>query len=197
MCGTPSDPRLFVIKQIESLIVQGGPFAPYWGWHDDHRDADGTADYLPALQQVRAEFYGLVDIIPRFGRCLQLGAGHCDAPHAVLRCLFDHVTTIDWRVIAVDDEVYPGADTASGTALGYARSNAPYDLLFIDAGHSYQDVGRDHYNYASLVRAGGIVAFHDALPRPAYPEVEVWRYLASLGNPPVIGEEVGVAWIKR
>lgn len=186
-----------MIKQIESLIVQHGPFDPYWGWHDDHREADGTDAYRPALQQVRAEFYGLVDVVLRFGRCLQLGAGHCDAPHAVLWSLFDHVVTIDHRIIAVDGEVFPGADTASGTALGYAQQHAPYDLLFIDAGHSYQDVGRDHYLYAPLVRPGGIVAFHDALPRPGYPEVEVWRYLKSLGNPPVIGDEVGVAWIKR
>ena len=197
MRGAPSDIGLLVIKQIESLIVQGGPFDPYWGFHDDHRDADGTADYRPALQQVRAEFYGLMSIVSRFGRCLQLGAGHCDAPHAVLRALFDHVTTIDWRLVAVDDEVYPGADTASGTALGYARQNGPFDLLLIDAGHSYQDVGRDHYHYAPYVRPGGIVAFHDALPRPAYPEVEVWRYLESIGGPPVIGDEVGVAWVRR
>lgn len=170
---------------------------PFWGWHDDHRAADGTAAYKPALQQVRAEFYGLVDLLAHRRSCLQLGAGHCDAPHAVWRCLFDHVTTVDWRLIAVDGEVYPGADTADASALTYARGGAPYDLLFIDAGHSYQDVGRDHYLYAPLVAPGGVVAFHDALPRPSYLEIEVHRYLASLGGPPVIGDEVGVAWLRR
>lgn len=186
-----------MIKQVESLIVEGGPFSPYWGWHDDHRQNDGTDAYLPALQQVCSEFYGLIDIVPRFGRCLQLGAGACDAPHAVWSCFFDHVTTIDHRIIAIDGDIFKGANTASASALGYARDGAPYDLLFIDADHTYQGAGNDHYRYASLVRPGGIIAFHDALPRRGYPEVEVWRYLASLGSPPVIGDEVGVAWLRR
>lgn len=186
-----------MIPEIEDLIAEGCRFSPYWGWHDDHRGKDGTDAYLPALQQVRAEFYGLVEVLTGRGRCLQLGAGACDAPHAVWRCLFDRVTTIDHRIVAVDDAVHVGCDTQSGTAQGWARSGAPYDLLFIDADHTYQGAGRDHYLYAQFVRPGGIVAFHDALPRLGYPEVEVHRYLASLGNPPVIGDEVGVAWLRR
>jgi predicted O-methyltransferase YrrM len=35
------------------------------------------------------------------------------------------------------------------------------DLLFIDGDHSYEGVRDDFYSYVDLVRAGGIVAFHD------------------------------------
>ena len=186
-----------MIPQIESLITEGNAtFAPYWGWHDDHREADGTDAYLPALQQVRSEFYALTAILDRRVRCLQLGAGHCDAPHAVWRCLFEHVVTIDWRQSMVDSNVYPGMDTGSAAALALAQEFGPYDLVFIDADHTFDGVARDYARYAPLAAHQGVIAFHDALPRAAYSEVEVHRFVAALGTT-VIGDEVGVAWLRR
>ena len=41
------DPRI-------DLIVRDPRLAPYSGWHDDY--PAGTAAYLPAIQQDRAEF---------------------------------------------------------------------------------------------------------------------------------------------
>ncbi|MCI0461500.1 MAG: class I SAM-dependent methyltransferase [Gemmataceae bacterium] len=38
------------------------------------------------------------------------------------------------------------------------------DFLFIDGDHSYEGVARDYSMYGPLVRAGGIVAFHDIVP---------------------------------
>lgn len=43
--------------------------------------------------------------------------------------------------------------------------NRSVDFLFIDGDHSYEGVSRDFELYAALVRAGGIVAFHDVAPR--------------------------------
>lgn len=40
------------------------------------------------------------------------------------------------------------------------------DFLFIDGDHSYDGVKRDFEMYAPLVRAGGLVAFHDIVPGP-------------------------------
>ena len=40
------------------------------------------------------------------------------------------------------------------------------DLLFIDGDHTYSGVKRDFEMYSSLVRQGGIVAFHDIAPGP-------------------------------
>ena len=38
------------------------------------------------------------------------------------------------------------------------------DLLFIDGDHTYDGVRRDFESYRSLVRPGGIIAFHDISP---------------------------------
>ena len=37
----------------------------------------------------------------------------------------------------------------------------PIDFLFIDGDHSYEGAGRDFELYASMVRPGGLVMFHD------------------------------------
>lgn len=189
-----------MIEKIDTLIARGGAFDPYWGWHDDHRDADGTADYLPALQQVRSEYVDLLEALsdrPR-GRCLQLGMGECDASHEAWRLVFDEVVTLDWGKVVVNDYCLPGVDVGSSEAAKLAAVYGPYDFLFIDAGHREQDAWRDHDVYGVLVRPGGIVAFHDALRRPGFEEaVQVWRYLETLPAVNLIGREVGVAWVIR
>jgi predicted O-methyltransferase YrrM len=38
-----------------------------------------------------------------------------------------------------------------------------FDFLFIDGDHTYEGVKRDYEVYSPLVRAGGIIAFHDVL----------------------------------
>ncbi len=176
-------------------IVNDPRYAPRHGWHDDHRAADGTPAYLPAIQQVRAEFLEFLRVVPERGSCLQLGLGSCDASHAVWRALFAHVTTIDWRECLVNEDRYPGADTRSREAITLAARHAPYDLVFIDAGHSFVDVQHDYLSYGAMARHGGITAIHDALRREAYPEVEVWRFVATLPGVKIIGDEVGIAWL--
>jgi predicted O-methyltransferase YrrM len=44
----------------------------------------------------------------------------------------------------------------------------PLDWLFIDGGHSYDEVSTDFNMYSSLVRDYGVVAFHDILSYPPY-----------------------------
>jgi hypothetical protein len=201
------------IQKIEDLIARGGRFAPRWGFHDDHRDKDGTPEYLPALQQVRAEFYELVEVLDRVvnfgGSALQLGIGECRASHEVWACLFPRVVTIDWsgtywieirgeRPEINTDATAAGGDTHSSEMEAFARQFPPFDFLFIDAGHDYADVERDFADYGPLVRPGGIIAFHDSLPRKGYEEVEVWRLLSTLGDKiHQIGTEVGVAWMVK
>jgi predicted O-methyltransferase YrrM len=41
------------------------------------------------------------------------------------------------------------------------------DAMFIDGDHTYAGVKQDYEMYESLVRAGGIIAFHDIVPTPA------------------------------
>lgn len=190
-----------MMDKIDALIAPGR-FPPRWGFHDDHRDADGTPAYLPALQQVRSEFAALVDVLQQHnllsGKCLQLGIGESQASHAVWMALFSGgVVTIDWSSILVNWVVEtPGGDTHDARTQAFAWQEGPYDFLFIDAGHGFDDVLRDHLDYGPLVKSGGIIAFHDSLPRAGYEEVEVWRYLETLGDRVTqIGSEVGTAWI--
>lgn len=40
------------------------------------------------------------------------------------------------------------------------------DFLFIDADHTYEGVKKDFELYSTLVRPGGVIAFHDIVPHP-------------------------------
>lgn len=187
-------------------LVRPPRYAPRWGWHDDHATRDRTPAYLPALQQVRAEFAVFLSVLVEHGifslrggpsRCLQLGMGECRASHDAWRLLLGSAVTVSLGTSAVDGVDHPSFNTHDPDALRLATAHAPYDLLFIDAGHEAFDVALDHADYGRLVRPGGIVAFHDALARPGFEEVEVHRYLATIPNVRMIGVEVGIAWIAR
>jgi cephalosporin hydroxylase len=49
------------------------------------------------------------------------------------------------------------------------------DLLFIDGDHTYAGVRHDYETYRSLVRPGGLIAFHDIVPTQ-WPECQVDRF---------------------
>lgn len=51
----------------------------------------------------------------------------------------------------------------------------PIDFLFIDGDHRYTGVKRDFELYSGLVRAGGLIAFHDIRPNPRDATIEVYR----------------------
>jgi predicted O-methyltransferase YrrM len=59
------------------------------------------------------------------------------------------------------------------------------DFIMIDGDHTYAGVKRDFELYAPLVSPGGAVAFHDILPNPFNPEIEVdrfWQEVKNTGN---------------
>lgn len=182
-------------------ILNDPRWSPRHGWHDDHRHHDGTPAYLPAMMQVKSEFEEFLRICAERNiraSALQLGIGECDASHEVWRARFSRVVTIDWRVCRVDDEeTLPGADTRSRAAIVLAARYAPYDLVFVDAGHSLSDVRHDYLSYGTMLRRGGVVALHDAIARSGYPEVGVPAFVATLRHAKVIGDEVGIAWVER
>ena len=203
-------------------LVNDSIWRPYRGWHDDHRDRDGTSEYRPAAQQVRAEWLEFVDMLHGHGlprsTCLQLGLGTPGATHSLLALLFREVHTVEreFPVVGEWNRRFPAGDTGtlhngSGIIQGdtnsagtFTRCSAlkPLDLLFIDAGHRYEEVLLDHTMYSPLVRPGGIVAFHDAVHRPQFGDgIGVWRLLAELkreGTPiATIGDEVGIAYYVR
>ena len=50
------------------------------------------------------------------------------------------------------------------------------DFLFIDGDHTYEGVKKDFEMYSSLVRKGGIIAFHDIVPHPPETGCEVSKF---------------------
>lgn len=157
------------------------------------------------MQQVRGEFLELAaaldDLNVLGGRCLQLGIGPCAASHFLWQTLFSRVTSVDqiapenFSSIGLGQEIVIG-NTRDPRVFDFARGS--YDFLFIDAGHTLEDVLRDHEAYAPMVRPGGVVAFHDALERPQFTEEElgVPRFLKKIPLPNLtfVGTEVGVAY---
>ena len=193
------------IEQIDE-ILRSDRWGVYSGWHDDHKQHDGTAEYLPAMQQVRSEFAALIDVIeehlPRARRCLQLGIGATDASHAVWLALFEEVVSVDFGRTLIDAKglhyTTDGFDTHSPDARVLAEQFGSYDLLFIDGDHEHAGVALDYERFSPLVRAGGLIVFHDALERPGYAEVRVHEFLKTLPGPVhMIGSEVGIAYLQK
>lgn len=58
----------------------------------------------------------------------------------------------------------------------------PIDFAFIDGDHTYEGVKSDFLNYRPIVRSGGIIGFHDILPRPDLPEIQVDRFWKEVKN---------------
>ena len=67
------------------------------------------------------------------------------------------------------------------------------DLLFIDADHSYEGVRNDFETYSPLVRAGGLIAFHDIVDGPAEAVGGVPRFWKEL-RARIPGEEIVADW---
>lgn len=57
------------------------------------------------------------------------------------------------------------ASTVEGAQV-WSEHTTPIDLLFIDAGHTYEDVKADIVAWVGYVKEGGIVAFHDYAQKP-------------------------------
>ena len=66
-------------------------------------------------------------------------------------------------------------DPATRRKLEGLLDGQPVDLLFIDADHTYKGVKQDLELYATLVRPGGLIAFHDICHHHLFPDVRVDR----------------------
>lgn len=97
-------------------------------------------------------------------------------------------------------EAYPrfrsvlGDSHAADTRASVLRAldSASIDLLFIDGDHSAEGVRQDFDMYGPLVRAGGVIAFHDIQPHPTTLGVrDFWRDLQGAKLEWNIGGEWG------
>lgn len=182
-------------------LLSDPKFSPFRGWHGDYPEG---ADYFPAIQQDRAEFLSFLEgAKDHLRRSLILGLGLAGGMHAVFS-LFGHSTAIDGDEPSVSRYLkgFPGSDILYGDfnddeILEAARTKGPYSLLFIDGTHAYDHVKADYERYSPLVRAGGIVAFHDSSER--YPQVlEFLNELKVNGAPLALIEpfSLGIAWMQ-
>jgi SAM-dependent methyltransferase len=48
----------------------------------------------------------------------------------------------------------------------FAQNKKTYDLIYIDAGHHWENVHRDYNNAIKILNKGGIIFFHDLYPPP-------------------------------
>jgi predicted O-methyltransferase YrrM len=59
--------------------------------------------------------------------------------------------------------------------LWLAESFGPYDWIFIDGGHSYEEVKADWENFSSMASENATIVFHDILPHPNSDVSKVWH----------------------
>lgn len=176
----------------------------------------------PAVETFQAEWEldQLLAVVERLAptRVLEIGCWHGGT-------LWHWLQLPDATVVAVDDAMRESddwqdwaleagstlhtlkGDSHDGVIIEAARALGPYDLVFIDADHGYNAVKWDWLNYGPMVAYGGMVVFHDILPRPGYGVWQVWdevkavegaRWIEIAQNKVEPGNEgragIGVAW---
>ncbi len=191
--------------EIDS-IVNDSRFAPFRGWHEEYPPG---GDYLPAIQQVRSEFLGFVDaVLPlvRGGKSLQIGLGMSGAFHKVFEAIFPNAAwTIEKHIESIDQllSVFPDTqglicgDAQNDETLAQAKNIGPFDLLFIDGDHGYIEVCSDYLRYSPLVRAGGVVAFHDVIPQDYQVRMLVADLRSNGADFNIIGDQLGIGWFQK
>lgn len=83
--------------------------------------------------------------------------------------------------------------STEGEAIEQA-SKRRYNLLIIDADHSYSGVKNDFYNYRHLVKRGGYIVFDD-YGHPSFPDIKNFIDTEVVGLPGLefIGIDVNIA----
>jgi predicted O-methyltransferase YrrM len=98
------------------------------------------------------------------------------------------VVTVDSYLVGIDNRKFyagwtPGGveldviegDSADRQIIREVAESAPFDWVFIDAGHYYKEVAADWHNYHRMCQKGGVVIFHDILPPSrSWPIIEVF-----------------------
>jgi cephalosporin hydroxylase len=65
------------------------------------------------------------------------------------------------RLVCVQGDSH---DVCTSAAVRAALKGRPLDLLYLDGDHGFEGVAADFRAYTPLVRAGGLVVFHDIIP---------------------------------
>ena len=161
------------------------------------------------IQQVRSEIRQFAQLLLEGqlrGTVLEIGLGNYGGTHVLWREIFERVITVDISAPLLDNfNAREKVDHRSVLLCGDSRDQmmirkvaglaASVDLLFIDGDHSYEAVRADWENYHSLVRPGGIVAFHDASANRQPPTNGATLFLKELKAGIVDGRQHDVRFI--
>ena len=161
------------------------------------------------IQQVRSEILQFALLLLESelrGSVLEIGLGNYGGTHVLWREIFERVITVDIAAPLLEDfKAREKPDHRSVLLCGDSRHRAmirkvarlagSVDLLFIDGDHSYGAVRADWENYHSLVRRGGIVAFHDASPNRQPPTNGATVFLKELKAGTIDGRQHDVRFI--
>ncbi len=152
------------------------------------------SEIVPLLELLRAES-------PR--RILEIGTATGGTLFLFSRVAADQATLVsidlpggaggggypEWKVPLYQAFALPGqrielirGDSHEESNLARAKqlfNDEPVDFLFIDGDHSYEGVKKDFEMYAPLVRAGGVIAFHDIVY--CEPVETFWNELKARG----------------
>lgn len=171
-----------IMEQLDAWVARHGN-----GRYEDGDFTPMEGFMIPddaGIQQDRGEIQEFVFLLlsrGRLGSVLEIGLGYYGSTHVLWRLLFDKVTTIEKshdRVRAFGTNLrnfhrrWVLDDHRSGFLIGmssdpstvqkaYQHLAGGVDLLFIDGDHQYASVLTDWLLYSPLVKAGGLVAFHD------------------------------------
>ena len=129
------------------------------------------------IQQVKQEIYDFLKLIinNNVQSCLQIGLGHFGSTHFLISFLCKKIVTIEYDINHIvnycnreifynqNKEVLIYGDSTDLKTKIEAEFHGPYDCVFIDGNHTYDYVKKDFNNYFSMLKSGGICAFHDAL----------------------------------
>jgi len=106
---------------------------------------------------------------------------------------FEHIVGIDLFTSALDgfnlnanmvrkNLVLITGDSVADRTKQLTEMLGPYDLVFIDANHTYEYVKQDFQNYSQYLDKGGVIAFHD-VDCPDWPGInKFWNELKELGK---------------
>jgi len=73
-------------------------------------------------------------------------------------------------------------DSTEKRTIDFVDNLAPYDLIFIDANHTYEYVKKDFENYHGFLSKGGVLGFHD-VKNPDWPGMnKFWNELKETGK---------------
>jgi len=160
------------------------------------------------IQQVEDEIFGLVDVLLKelesFDNVLEIGLGNFGGTHALWRCIFKNVTTIEQggslinRIKQNNPEFNDGkSNIIHGSSFDEGNLNKipkEIDFLFIDGDHNYGAVAADFNIYRQIVKKNGIIAFHDSKQQ----NFGVYQFVKNLKNDfSETGIEVKDIWLSN